>query len=588
MNNKIITFLAGIACIGATASCDDLFEPAIENFKDVEQMYDDPAYAQGFLVNVYRNIPSYYDDSDIATDDAVTNEKDNSMLKMATGSWAANNDPLSKWERCYGSIQYINLFLENADKVHWADDPEANALFNCRMKGEAYGMRALFKYFLLRNHAGPASNGELLGVPVLDVFQTTSSNFDIPRKAFAECVEDIYNDLDLAAQYLPTEYEDISGDDEIPARFKEYTSRAAVYNRVMGQYARQLFNGLTGSTIRARVALLAASPAFAKGEWSAAADAAAEVLDHINGVAGLDPNGVTYYANTAEIDALGEGINTKEMIWRENIASNNSAQEESNFPPSLFGKGKINPSQNLVDAFPMLNGYPVSDARGNYDAANPYANRDPRLEKYIIFNGSKAGVNNESILTGSDATGDNALNKRETSTRTGYYLKKRLRMDVNCNPSSKQGKNHITPRMRYTEMFLTYAEAANEAWGPTGKGSHAYSAYDVIKAIRKRAGVGGADDPYLEECKASKDLMRTLIRNERRLELCFESFRFWDLRRWKANLNETISGMDNTAAGGYSVLPRVETRSYMDYMYYGPIPQSEILKFGSLLQNEGW
>ncbi len=56
-----------------------------------------------------------------------------------------------------------------------------------------------------------------------------------------------------------------------------------------------------------------------------------------------------------------------------------------------------------------------------------------------------------------------------------------------------------------------------------------YSAYDVIKAIRKRAGIGGTNDAYLEACAASKDKMRELIRNERRLELCFEGFRFWDL-----------------------------------------------------------
>ena len=96
-------------------------------------------------------------------------------------------------------------------------------------------------------------------------------------------------------------------------------------------------------------------------------------------------------------------------------------------------------------------------------------------------------------------------------------------------------------------MYLAYAEAANEAWGPTEDNGHGYSAYDVIKAIRKRAGVGGESDPYLENvCKGSKDKMRELIRNERRLELCFEGFRFWDLRRWKEDLNETVWAVSYT------------------------------------------
>ena len=80
--------------------------------------------------------------------------------------------------------------------------------------------------------------------------------------------------------------------------------------------------------------------------------------------------------------------------------------------------------------------------------------------------------------------------------------------------------------------------------------------------------------------------MRQLIRNERRLELCFEGFRFFDLRRWKADLNETARGV-NISDGVYNPFD-VETRSYRDYMYYGPIPYSEVLKFSELQQNAGW
>ncbi|MGV8094982.1 MAG: RagB/SusD family nutrient uptake outer membrane protein [Mangrovibacterium sp.] len=40
-----------------------------------------------------------------------------------------------------------------------------------------------------------------------------------------------------------------------------------------------------------------------------------------------------------------------------------------------------------------------------------------------------------------------------------------------------------------------------------------------------------------------KAAMRQLIRNERRLELCFEGTRFWDLRRWQLNLTENAKGV---------------------------------------------
>lgn len=589
MKRYIVILVASILVL---SSCEDLFEPAPENFKEIEQMYTDASYAQGVLMNAYRTIPGYYNNSDYATDDAVTNQKSNNYLKIATGTWTSANNPFDQWENGFISIQYINLFLENVDGVEWADDKEASRLFGARMKGEAYGLRALFMYYLLRSHGGYTDDGQLMGVPILTEFKDAQADFNLPRESFEACVQQIYSDLDSAEHYLPLEYEDLTSADEIPTRFLGQDSmRVEVYNRVMGHYSRQLFNGQIARAFRSRVSLLAASPAFQNpsntSTWEMAANHAAEVLAYINGVEGLAQNGVTYYANAAEIDELSEGINPPEMIWRQNLSTNSSSQEESNFPPSLFGNGNMNPTQNLVDAFPMANGYPVSDSRSNYDPLDPYSGRDPRLSDYIIYNGSTAGTSNKVIHTGSASATVDGVNKEETSTRTGYYMKKRLRMDVNADPSSKTGKTHYDPRIRYTEIFLNYAEAANEAWGPTGTGNHTYSAYDVIKAIRQRAGIGtGNNDPYLAECKGDQNKMRELIHNERRLELCFESFRFWDLRRWKTNLNEPAKGVDASALNSGAF--EVEKRSYESYMYYGPIPNSEMLKYSNLIQNNGW
>jgi hypothetical protein len=105
-------------------------------------------------------------------------------------------------------------------------------------------------------------------------------------------------------------------------------------------------------------------------------------------------------------------------------------------------------------------------------------------------------------------------------------------------------------------------------------------------------------DAYLEECAADKAKMTNLIRNERRIELCFENKRFWDLRRWKMPLNEPLYGMkitkkdeskeDVTPANlNYEVF-EVEVRDYKDYQYYGPIPRGEVLKWSELKQNKGW
>ena len=84
--------------------------------------------------------------------------------------------------------------------------------------------------------------------------------------------------------------------------------------------------------------------------------------------------------------------------------------------------------------------------------------------------------------------------------------------------------------------------------------------------------------------------MRELIRNERRLELCFENKRFADLRRWKAPIDVAAVGVQIKKDSGTTTYKafKVEDRNYKEYMYYGPIPQTEIQKWTNLRQNKGW
>lgn len=590
MKKKILLLVAAAFMLN---SCEDLFEPAKENFKDEQQMHDDPAYAQGFLLRAYGNIPGYYNNSEYATDDAVINQKSDSYLTMATGGWTSRLwTSIDEWSRSFSAIQYINLFLENVDQVKWAQDSEKAQLLAMRTKGEAYGLRGMFYYYLLRAHAGYSESGELLGVPCITEYLTVTSQLNLPRASFQACVEQIYSDLAKAEELLPLEYKD---EKEVPAKYQSITQDVGKFNNAVGEKFNQLFNGLIARSYRARTALLAASPAFQDASnvttWADAANAAAEVINYNGGIGGIAEDGIEYYGPKIA-DNLKGGVNPKEIIWRENVSNSDAAnaQEANNFPPSLNGNGNMNPSQNLVDAFPMDNGYPITDVTNSqYSENTPYNKRDPRLAKYIIYNGSTAGVASTLIYTGRNSGTDDGIDvKEQRSTRTGYYMRKRLRMDVNRALGSVTNQSHYNPRIRYTEMYLTYAESANEAWGPKGSNGNGYSAYDVIKAIRKRAGVGGTADPYLEKCANDKDEMRKLIRNERRLELCFEGFRFWDLRRWKEDLNQPVYGIDWDKNSGTFKTFVAEERDYEDYMYYCPIPNSEILKFSNLVQNKGW
>lgn len=576
------------------ASCDDLFEPANENIKDENSMITEPNYADAILGSAYILMPyPSSPENDVATDDAVSNQLDNSYLKIAGGAWNSQTGvSVNNWRDRNASIQYCNLFLEKVDEVAFSTTPEINEMFQDRLKGEAYGLRALNMLYLLQNYAGKTASGELMGVPVWTESWNATSNLNVPRNTFRECLAQLLDDVDKAVDLLPLDFKDVS-DAEVPDKYRSKGVNAAVYNRVNGATTALRLSGRIAEAIGSQAALLAASPAFSDQsgvDWAEAANRAGDVLKRIGGVAGMPQKGHLWYTAEEIGNSVTASVNHPEVIWRDG-ASESSSREEDNFPPTLYGKGRVNPTQNLVDAFPMANGYPITDSRSGYNANDPYSGRDPRLGAYVVVNGSTLGVNNSVIHTGTDAGNNDGINQEaEYSTRTGYYMRKLLRSDVNPNSTNKVEKYHYTTRIRFTEIFLAYAEAANEAWGPTNGGSYGFSAYDVIKAIRKRAmGDAIGDDPYLESVKGNKDEMRKLIRNERRLELCFENKRFWDLRRWNSNiseLNEAAQGMEITGSSYKKI--EVETRNYKEYMIYGPLPYSDVLKFSALEQNAGW
>ena len=601
----IILYLIGIL---AFCSCNDMFEPADENNRQTEDMTDESRYAHGLLMYAYDRLPYITTtQTDIATDDAVTNQLNSAYRSMAMGTWQAeeNNNPMSVWNNCKDGIQYINLFFSIVEKVKYAPSAVSKQqMFVDRLKGEAFGLRALLYYYLLQAHSGYAADGVLYGVPLLVTPEDGSSNFNLARATFADCVKQCFADCDSAMFYLPVDYVDIANADEIPAKYKALGANYSNFNLVFGNKANGLMSGKVAEAIKAQIALLAASPAFRDQSGVTSAEAAtlcANVLKRIGGMEGFDPTGNIWYKNTQKLDPSASEM--PEILWREDRRKN-AEQERDHFPPTLYGSGRVNPSQNFVDAFPMRSGRPITDPNSGYDPRNPYANRDPRLSDDVIFNGStfrRTVIITGTYPTDNDETDDN-LNSISTSTRTGYYLKKLLREDVSPQSSSLIEQYHIYPRIRYTEIFLAFAEAANDAWGPkadpTGIG---FTAYDVIKAIRVRAGLATNEigqplpegDVYLEECATDQAKMTNLIRNERRIELCFENKRFWDIRRWMLPLNETVRGMridrdKATSELTYTVID-VEERVYDNsYQCYGPIPKGEVLKWSNLQQNKGW
>lgn len=551
----ILTFI----CFGLVfSSCETLLEPEPENYFNEDMLLTDMPFAEGLLLNGL-HIGGFPANESAATDDAVSNQNGNAYRRMATGEWSSQFDPMSNWSDSYKKILYLNTFLNIVDDVQWSWTSEKrDKYFRERFTGEAHGLRAWHNFNLLRNHAGRAADGTLLGYVMVEKPIDKNDDWKKSRSTFEACVQQIYADIDKGIEMLPMDYVN-TGDADYDV----------VYGRQNhGRVTARILMGL-----KSRVALHVASQAYdpTVEKWEFAADASAALLKTINGVAGLSNTGHRWYNNAAD----------KEIIWRKDIQNINS-WERDNYPPSMFGNGRINPTQNLVDAFPMRNGYPISHPNSNYNPANPYLQRDQRLAEYIVYNGNRLGTETVQTTTANIPDG---LNQSTNATRTGYYLKKFMHPQVNLAPEVNSTRPHFHTLLRYTEIFLNYAEAANEAWGPTGDPrGNGFTAASIMGAIRKRGGTT-QPDAYLNSI-SSKEQMRDLIRNERRIELSFEGFRFWDLRRWNLDLSETAKGMSITD-NEHSVI-NVEERGYKDHMIYGPIPYMEILRNDQLIQNAGW
>ncbi|PHN02128.1 RagB/SusD family nutrient uptake outer membrane protein [Flavilitoribacter nigricans] len=359
--------------------------------------------------------------------------------------------------------------------------------------------------------------------------------------------------------------------------FKGEEYKITEYDQALGARWRNRFNGSAARAIKSRVSLYAASPAYSRGsniDWAAAAGISGLFLRDAGGIDRLAADGVLFYQDNGSSEIIWNNSQTGRLNW-----------EEANFPPSLFGLGRTNPSQNLVDAFPMVNGYPIGHQNSGYSEQSPYVGRDPRLEQYIVTNNST--LKNTTILTQQTAEPD-GINVQNNSTRTGYYLRKFMDEGVNLATGSRVSTKHSFTHLRFTEVFLNFAEAANEAWGPDGDPlGLGFTARDVIGAIRGRAGISQPDD-YLSSLNDT-DGFRELIRNERQLELSFEGHRFWDLRRWEAlaAVQAPIRGIFIAPDQSSATIREIEPRRYEDYMLYGPIPFAETLKY-NIRQNQGW
>ncbi|HET9571051.1 MAG TPA: RagB/SusD family nutrient uptake outer membrane protein [Bacteroidales bacterium] len=568
-------FLLFTMLIATMSSCESYLDPGFDQTLTKDDVFSSYEYSLNYVRTIYSYLPNGNWEQSMMTDEAKHTDEASAFLNMNNGSWTSRTYVDSwTWSHFYAGIRRVHIFLDNVDKSMFLDEntfkltPNLNDTARKQFRAEARFLRAFYYFELLKRFGDPAKN---LGVPIVpEKVLTINDTLDFARNSYEECVNYIVNDCDQAAIVLPSRQEG--------SNYGKASKAAAL-------------------ALKSRVLLYAASPlANPTGDvekWKLAAAAAAQVMNLASVPFGA--NSYTYrlidkttVANDNMLSVFTKP-NNDEVLFSSPVTQSNGF-ESSNLPPSFGGGGQLNPTQDLVDAFETTIGYPITDSRSGYRPTDPYYRRDKRLVYFIALNGSLYGVavpkETPAALAArtldSYVGGKDGLNSSKNASKTGYYIRKFVdpNADILLN---RTVATHFWVHFRYAEILLNYAEAMTEAYGVTT------AAYDALKLVRDRAGLV---TPTTVKTLSKEDFLLR-VRNERRVELCFEGHRYWDVRRLKQGetyFNVPIHGMRITKNGTvltYEVF-KVEDRVFDAKMYAMPLPYDEMQKSKLLIQNEGW
>jgi hypothetical protein len=613
---KIILFVFIIVLLG---SCAKYLEPYPNGNYDSQTLWQYQNLVQGLIGWCYDNVNSntrnYTDNEgtylDGATDDAVVTSSTNVMERYSVNSMTTSQDPFNTyWDRDYRSIRNCNMFLKDRRgyNTKFENNSHFNDLVKNRLQGEAFALRAWFEWDLLQKFGGKGTDGTMLGFPIVTTVYAATDVVNVARDTYDNCVHQIIADCDSAWKYLPIAHRDFL----VPVTADRVYAGGKYWDRL---------DGITTRAIKSMVYLTWASPMFNPSNdisrWDSAASNAKKVIDFK-----MTIDATTNTANTTPANAFNpvNGVswtnpNSPEIVFSTRYNSSNLTIEKLFYPGGFQGTASIGATQDLVDAFPMANGKPITDPTSGYDPTKPYVGRDPRFYSAIFYNTATALKNNTSPVMytfenwNAPVPGKDAANTSQTNTRTNYYIKKFVFMGWNPSDASPSSSQHSKFCVRWAQMMLTFAEAANQVVGPIDASKYGMSAQTAIQYLRARktydgvAGLGpivpAAPDAYLAaQAAAGTAAFDALVRNERRIELCFEGTRFYDLRRWATStnwstlLNVPVHGAYITQVAGtpvtytYNLAYPIETRSFPSP--YNPIPYAEMLRMSKLVQNTGW
>ena len=624
--NSIYTLLIALLCF--VSSCDYLgvSEQLAGGLQNTEQVFDNVSYTKRWYANVFAGIPDYSGINSVnvgAFKNPWTGMCDELVVGYGNSSKYNNSDRnasnmgFHRYGDCYKYIRQANIFLQKAHPIVTTGTQGDQLLEDelTQMKANVRFMRAFYHYLLFEQY-GPI-------ILVKDKIYDATEDQDVPRNTVDEVVAYIDSELTAVASELTQEpiFED-----------KDYRAwptkgvALAVRAKLWLYAASPLLNG------GYREALAVTNPDgtrlfpdYDAGKWEKALAACKDFIDYAE--AGRyelykeykDDNGAVIDPDKSVYNLFQKY--THEIIWA--TANNdwggmNGDAFDRRIAPRCEknGLGSTGVTQELVDAFYMKDGLPISataylpqstlyqeegygtykDQNDNFSkkytnvsVSNRYLNREPRFYNTVFFNGRQWPVSCNQVLF---YNGGNSGVQEGQATLTGYMLFKRFNRSVSLTNPGVASQFRPSIIFRLADFYLMYAEAANEV------NPNDVRVLKYLNLVRERAGLPGVEtlNPAI---RGNQELQRAAIQRERQVELATEGQRYFDVRRGMI-ADKNGEGRQNGYVHGMNVrgepndiddFNRVVEASQIVFnrkMYLYPMPDSEMRKTKNLVQNPGW
>ena len=508
---KLYTAIIGLSVLGA---CTKVLDKNDLSKMTPEFVFSDSTLVQLNMDNIYdNNLPTWGGQNTSSSlsglQPALTDEgSGTNVLLQGTYSYGTgdygdfgtslntnNSQPSNNW----GKIRQLNTFIENMSASPLPEYTKKKFI------AQAKFFRAFRYWDLVRIYGGVP----LVLTPLDGVGQAARDAALLPRNSTSECIAQMVTDLNYAIANLPGK----------PVYWGQITSGAA-------------------AAMKGRVLLLWASPQFNPNDlterWQAAYDA------NVQAKAILDANGYKLHASYKSLwFSEGSLASNPEavMITGYNTSTGDQTKKNNSYDnatrPKYLGTvgGSNQPTWELVTSYPMKDGKMPGDATGKYTYTDQqfYANRDPRFDATIAYNGCTWPINGNTAYKLWTYYETSTVSTESTASGTGFYCRKAISEGTFTNGDPQYcGTDWI--EIRYAEVLLNLAESA----AGISKLGTTDESYTALIALRARAGIeAGTGSLYgLASGQTRAQMFKTIL-NERKVELAFEGKRFWDLMRWK-------------------------------------------------------